>query len=105
MKSSRAAEMPERAQERPLFAQRSEEFPDVRCQRLRFLERREVSAFGHHCPTLHVEESFGPFARRMGNILGEKCEGRWRFGRPDPPFSRFLQPSYAVCVHDVVRGL
>ena len=57
---------------------------DILGEQFRLFHSREMPAASHLGPTLHIEESLSPFARRLTDILRKECEGRRHAGRAGP---------------------
>jgi hypothetical protein len=56
----------------------------------------------HLCPTLHIEESFSPLARRLSDILRKECESGRDPAGAGPLLHPLLDPIQSVCIRVIV---
>src|SRR5580704_6753343 len=57
---------------------------DILGEQFRLFHSGEMPAASHLGPTLHIEESLSPFARRLTDILREECESSRHAGGAGP---------------------
>src|SRR5450631_831159 len=84
------------------LAIRSEPRADILSEQFRLFHRSEMPTTRHLGPTLHVEESLRPCARRLTYILREEGEGCRHFGRTGPLLHSFLYPGQCVGICIIV---